>query len=149
MAKHKMKRLGIAIDMTAMVDVAFLLLTFFMLTTQFREPEKVPVELPSSNADVRLPGSNILMLTVARDGNVYVRADGAKGSGAPGSDQEVPIRISDLETALVQLRSANPRLRTVIKADQNTPFGPIEDVMAALKDARITRFALITNLENS
>ena len=148
MAKHKIKRLGIAIDMTAMVDVAFLLLTFFMLTTQFREPEKVPVELPSSNADVRLPGSNILMLTVAKDGNIYIRADGARDSGAPGAIEEAAIRLPDLEQALVQLRSANPRLRTVIKADQNTPFGPIEDVMAALKDARITRFALITNLES-
>ena len=44
----KMRRIGIAIDMTPMVDVAFLLLIFFMLTTQFKPPEKDKITLPES-----------------------------------------------------------------------------------------------------
>ena len=55
MAKHKMKRVGIAIDMTPLVDVAFLLLTFFMMTTQFKPPEAVEIKLPTSHATVKLP----------------------------------------------------------------------------------------------
>ncbi len=41
MSRIKSKRIGFRIDMTPMVDVAFLLLTFFMLTTKFRPPEVV------------------------------------------------------------------------------------------------------------
>jgi biopolymer transport protein ExbD len=47
----------------------------------------------------------------------------------------------------MQLRSANPSVRSVIKADRGVDYGPIEDVMTALKEARITRFSLITDLE--
>jgi biopolymer transport protein ExbD len=134
-----MRRTGLRIDMTAMVDVAFLLLTFFMLTTQFKPPEAIAIELPSSHAEFKLPASDILMVTVGRNGELFV------GTEVPGSDQ--PVDSTDLLDVLVQIRSANPSVRTAIKADQGVPFGPIEDVMEALKEARITRFALITNLE--
>ena len=147
MAKHKMKRVGISMDMTAMVDVAFLLLTFFMLTTQFRQPEVVPIELPSSHAEVKLPTSNIMMISVSKTGDVYIGADGANDTDVPGANGDVQIQPSDLKDVLVQLRSANTRLRSVIKADAGAPYGTIEDVMTALKDARITRFSLITSLE--
>jgi len=137
----KMKRRGPSLDMTAMVDVAFLLLTFFMLTTQFKAPEPVPIVLPSSNTQIKLPATDILMVTVAEDGGVYV--------GEEGQDDPRRIQMSDLDDALIQLRSANPNLRTVIKADRNVEYGPIEDVMAALKTARVSKFSLITDLEGA
>jgi len=49
MAAKKMKRIGVKIDMTPMVDVAFLLLIFFMSTSQFDPPQKVPIVLPDSH----------------------------------------------------------------------------------------------------
>lgn len=137
----KMKRRGPTLDMTAMVDVAFLLLTFFMLTAQFREPEPIPIVLPSSNTQIKLPASNILMITVAEDARVLI--------GEEGHGDAVAVRMDDLTSALVQLRTANPNLRTVIKADRNADYGPIEDVMQAMKDASISRFSLITDLEGA
>ena len=137
----KMKRRGPTLDMTAMVDVAFLLLTFFMLTAQFREPEPIPIVLPSSNTQIKLPASNILMITVSEAEQVFV--------GEEGQADAVAVRMEDLTSALVQLRTANPNLRTVIKADRNVEYGPIEDVMKAMKDASISRFSLITDLEGA
>ena len=137
----KMKRRGPTLDMTAMVDVAFLLLTFFMLTAQFREPEPIPIVLPSSNTLIKLPASNILMITVSEAEQVFV--------GEEGQADAVAVRMEDLTSALVQLRTANPNLRTVIKADRNVEYGPIEDVMKAMKDASISRFSLITDLEGA
>jgi biopolymer transport protein ExbD len=137
---HKaMRRTGLRIDMTAMVDVAFLLLTFFMLTTQFKPPEVIPIELPSSHAEFKLPASDILMITVGRGGEIFV------GTEIPGSD--VAVDTTDLTDVLVQIRSQNPSVRTAIKADYGVSYGPIQDVMEKLKEARITRFSLITNLE--
>ena len=60
----KMRRIGIAIDMTPMVDVAFLLLIFFMCTTQFDPPEKDKITLPESNSEAKAPESNIITLNV-------------------------------------------------------------------------------------
>ena len=137
----KMKRRGPSLDMTAMVDVAFLLLTFFMLTAQFREPEPIPIVLPSSNTQIKLPASNILMITVSEASQVFI--------GEEGQGEAQAVRMDDLSSALVQLRSANPNLRTVIKADRNVDYGPIEDVMQAMKDASISRFSLITDLEGA
>ena len=53
-------RLGIRMDMTPMVDVAFLLLIFFMSTTQFKPPEVVAVNLPGSTAQVRVPETSTI-----------------------------------------------------------------------------------------
>ena len=68
MPKIKMKRQSIVNDMTAMCDVAFLLLTFFILTTKFRPNEAVQVDIPASTAQIPLPESNILMITVGKVG---------------------------------------------------------------------------------
>ena len=58
--------------MTPMVDVAFLLLTFFMLTTKFRPPEVVKIDLPSSHSEVKLPESDILTVTVSGDNTFFM-----------------------------------------------------------------------------
>jgi biopolymer transport protein ExbD len=69
MPKIKMKRQSIRMDMTAMCDVAFLLLTFFILTTKFRPNEAVQVDIPASTAQIPLPASDILMITVGKVGD--------------------------------------------------------------------------------
>ena len=62
--------------MTAMCDVAFLLLTFFMLTTKFKPDEPVIVDTPSSIAEIKLPETDILQITIDRDSKVYFGIDG-------------------------------------------------------------------------
>ena len=69
MPKVKMKRQSIRMDMTAMCDVAFLLLTFFILTTKFRPNEAVQVDIPASTAQIPLPAKDILMIAVGKVGD--------------------------------------------------------------------------------
>lgn len=69
MPKIKMKRQNIRMDMTAMCDVAFLLLTFFILTTKFRPNEPIQVEIPASTAQIPLPEKDILLISVGKVGN--------------------------------------------------------------------------------
>lgn len=78
MPKIKMKRKASFIDMTAMTDVAFLLLTFFMLTAKFRTAEPVAVDLPSSRSELKLPESNVMILSVDREGRVFFNVDNQK-----------------------------------------------------------------------
>ncbi|MGA9637423.1 ExbD/TolR family protein [Flavobacterium sp.] len=67
MAKIKMKKKSTSTDMTAMCDVAFLLLTFFILTATSKLPEALPVDTPSSTEQTKLPDSDLVTLTVGDD----------------------------------------------------------------------------------
>lgn len=78
MPKIKMKRKASFIDMTAMTDVAFLLLTFFMLTAKFRTAEPVAVDLPSSRSELKLPESNVMIISVDREGRAFFNVDNQK-----------------------------------------------------------------------
>ena len=64
MAKGKMKKKSMAVDMTAMCDVSFLLLTFFVLTSTSKLPEPLPVDTPSSTVQTKLPESNLATVTL-------------------------------------------------------------------------------------
>ena len=76
MAKFKIPRKSTNIDMTAMCDVAFLLLTFFMLTTKFKPDEPVIVDTPSSISEIKLPETDILQITIDKEGHVFFGIDG-------------------------------------------------------------------------
>jgi biopolymer transport protein ExbD len=76
MGKVKVHRSSPSLDMTPMVDLAFLLVTFFMLTTKFAPEEPVAVDMPSSTSEIRLPDTDILTITVAQDGAVFFNMDG-------------------------------------------------------------------------
>ena len=71
MAKVKMSKKATAVDMTAMCDVAFLLLTFFILTATAKQPEIVPVETPASTVQVKLPDTDLAIITIADEGKVF------------------------------------------------------------------------------
>jgi biopolymer transport protein ExbD len=70
MAKVKMTKKMTAIDMTAMCDVAFLLLTFFILTATAKQPEPFPVDTPSSTVQTKLPDTDLATITVGK-GKVF------------------------------------------------------------------------------
>lgn len=75
MPKHKMPRKSTNVDMTAMCDVAFLLLTFFMLATKFKPDEPVTVVTPNSISEIPLPDADIMMITVDPKGRIFFSVD--------------------------------------------------------------------------
>jgi len=77
MPKVKPHRKAPSIDMTAMCDVAFLLLTFFMLTAKAKPLEIVQVDTPSSISETKLPDVGTLTILVGNDGKVYLDMAGS------------------------------------------------------------------------
>ncbi|MCB0528932.1 MAG: biopolymer transporter ExbD [Lewinellaceae bacterium] len=77
MPKHKPKRGAPTIDMTAMTDVAFLLLTFFMLTAKMKPQENVVIDTPSSISETKLPDAGTLTILVGPDGRIFLDMAGS------------------------------------------------------------------------
>ncbi|PQA58530.1 MULTISPECIES: ExbD/TolR family protein [Siphonobacter] len=75
MAKVKVKRHGVSMDMTAMCDVAFLLLTFFILTAKMRPQEAVQVTTPNSVAQEPLAAIDVITVLVSADGKIFMGVD--------------------------------------------------------------------------
>jgi biopolymer transport protein ExbD len=76
MPKVKPHRSTPSLDMTPMVDLAFLLVTFFMLTTKFAPEEPVMVDMPKSHSPIILPDTSMLLITVSKDNKIFFNLDG-------------------------------------------------------------------------
>lgn len=128
MAKVKMKKKSTSIDMTAMCDVAFLLLTFFILTATAKVPEPLPVDTPSSTVQTKLPDTDLAMLTVGKsDGREQVFF-GVKG-------KEVRIATLDYMAQMYKMEFTDAEKQQFSLIDE---FGvPITDLkrILAMKSA--------------
>ncbi len=148
----KKKRVAIRIDMTPLVDVAFLLLTFFMLTTTFKPPEDVEVVIPTSHSEIKLPENNTMLVYIDKTGAIFMGFDSQttmeKMFGTAFKyKQASPVKKEMLAETLMKARISNPKLRTIVKADAVVEYGVIEEVMDILDKVKITRFNMVTNFE--
>lgn len=131
--KKAKKRINIRIDMTPMVDVAFLLLTFFMLTTVFRKPQTLEINLPPKDVDVKIAESNLMTLRVDENLNIYWNM---------GIEVPQKIKFDDLRKFLQEKAKENPKLVVLIKIDRKAKYHAMIDIIDELNLANLTRFSL-------
>ena len=140
----KKRRIGISIDMTPMVDVAFLLLIFFMTTTQMKPPETEKITLPESNSEAKSPESDIITIAVTKESMVKVSwRQAGKEVIRTVQPQDVPAEMTQV---LSTARSANPAARMIVKMDKDAQYGVMADLMPALQQAKAPRFNVQTEL---
>jgi biopolymer transport protein ExbD len=140
MPAKKMRRIGVKIDMTPMVDVAFLLLIFFMSTSQFDPPQKVPITIPDSHSNLKVPESDVMTIGVGKNNEILYQI---------GKNPQEFTDIANLETIVSEQRRRNPRLRVAIKADKVSDYGTMEDIMAVMQKTNTITFSLVTELVTS
>jgi biopolymer transport protein ExbD len=137
MPAKKMKRIGVKIDMTPMVDVAFLLLIFFMSTSQFDPPQKVQIQIPESHSNLKVPESDVMVLSISKDNQLLYQI---------GKNPQEETDLANLEQLVTDQRRRNPRTRVAIRADKDSEYGTMEDVMAIMQKTNTITFSLVTEL---
>ena len=132
--KKKTKRVGIRVDMTPMVDVAFLLLTFFMLTTVFRKPQTMEINLPpDEKTQIEVAESNLMTVRVAEDGLIWWNM---------GTEALKKTTFKDVQALFQERNRSNPRLITLVKVDRKGKYSMMVNIMDELNLANVTRFTL-------
>jgi biopolymer transport protein ExbD len=131
--RKRIRRVGIRIDMTPLVDIAFLLLTFFMLTTSMSRPQTMEINLPPEDVKVEIAESNLLTLRVNEKGLIF---------WSIGIEAPKKIEFKDLRDFLKEQAAAKPKLVTLVKVDRLGRYDMMVNLMDELNLASITRFSL-------
>jgi Biopolymer transport protein len=134
--KKKKKRAGVRIDMTPMVDVALLLLTFFMLTTVFNKPQTMELNLPpDKEVIVEVAASTLLIVRVAPNMEIYWNM-----GNEPTALKKVALK--EFRPLLVERLRGIPKLITLVQIDREAKYNDMVDIIDELNLANITRFSI-------
>jgi biopolymer transport protein ExbD len=144
--KKRSKKSSTKIDMTPMVDLAFLLLTFFMLTTTFAKPQimdiTMPVKDPNENVETPVKASNALTILLGEKDQVYYY----QGLLAEGEAEPELIKADysskGIRQVLLRLRS-NPDLVVMIKPHEESRYNNVVDILDEMAITDIRKYAIV------
>ena len=119
--KRAKRRIGIRIDMTPMVDIAFLLLIFYMVTTVFSAPQAMEISLPpDKDTTVPIAESKLLTILVDEDGNLYWNM---------ARETPQPLEFDSLRALLLSKNEEQKKVVTVVAIARAARFTRMVDVI--------------------
>lgn len=136
--RKQSRRIGVRLDMTPLVDVAFLLLTFFMLTTTFSLPQVMEINLPPGETKSEVTEGSLMLIRVLEDGRIY---------WSLGTETPRLIDRADLRGFLLERANANPNLILLVKVDRKSKYANMVYIIDELHLAQISRFSLAPLLD--
>lgn len=118
----------LSVNITSMIDVIFMLLIFFMVSTQFKKTS-LPLELPETEETVTEEESSATkVLAVSGEG---IELDGS------------PVSIEELEPRLSELYKANPDVAISLECEKSLPFEKVVQVLSKVQNAGISRIGIV------
>lgn len=131
--RRKKRRVGIHIDMTPMVDIAFLLLIFFMVTTVFRTPQALEINLPpDQESQIEVAESKVIQLRMLGDGRLYWKQ---------GASAFTRAEVTSLKDVLAPY-AGRTEMIVVVAIDRESPFDYMVQALDHLHAAKLTRFSV-------
>ena len=124
------------INITSLIDVLFLLLTFFLVTTTFIEQSALKVELPSMQNSDRVQQEKRFILNVSQDGRMVYNGEEIDTESLKG---KLADSASDVD--------ASGGL--ILRADQGLPYGDVMSVLDLIKGSGVKRFVIATDEQGS
>lgn len=125
MSKYKKSRESAKLDLTPLIDVVFLLIIFFMVTTTFNNFGSVQIDLPSSTIQ-QTDKTKSIEIIIDKDGNYHVSEDG----------KITQIQFSEIDSYLKTAKEAT------VSADKNLKYQVIMDVITKIKENGVDNLGL-------
>lgn len=123
----------VEVNLTPLIDVVFLLLIFFMVTTTFDRHAKLKVSLPESSAKITQQQSDPLVLSIDAKGNYFIN-----------DRQVVNQSLDTLKRALQKVIGDNTDMALVLRADANTPHKAVVRAMDAASQLGLSKLSIAT-----
>jgi len=120
-----------SINITSLIDVLFLLLTFFLVTTSFIEQSALKVELPSMQHSEQTEREKRFVLNLSADGRMNYN----------GRETDTEALRRELGEAVVEINASGG---LVLRADRSLDYGDVVTVLDLIRGAGIKRFAIAT-----
>lgn len=117
------------INVTPMLDLAYVLLVIFIIMTT-ASVQGIKVNLPKASNTPSLAKPQTKAVTITEDGRIFLDA--------------YPVSLAELETRLAQLKAANPSLPVVVKGDARVQYEKVIDVLDLMGRLEITQLGLVT-----
>lgn len=133
--RHNLSTLS-EINITPLLDLAFVLLIIFMITTPLLE-NSVNLIIPSSGAAASAPVTPGQVQTISIDRREALRLN------------DKPVTSADLPARLAELKRANPEVAIVIRPDRDLPVQKLVSLMDALQRAQISKVGIATKVETN
>lgn len=124
------KRQGPTIILVSLIDVLIVVLIFLIVTTTFKQQPSIKLALPESRQPKSGAADNALIVTVPKQGPLYLRTE--------------PVTFEALQEKLIEAVRLNPQTTLAIRADTDTPVGELVRVMDAAKAANIKVASVFT-----
>ena len=131
---RRIRRVELHVDMTPMVDVAMLLLTFFMLTAVFNKPQAMEINMPASHGPFPVAQNKLITLFVDRHSRIYTQHG--------DSDDILPLSLNQLGFELSDLKKRKPDIIALIKIDRRARYERMVDLLDELNCLLIDRFSI-------
>ncbi|ACV26789.1 ExbD/TolR family protein [Kangiella koreensis] len=131
------KKEELQLNLTPLIDVVFLLLIFFMISTSFKKETKITLDLPEANGEMaeKLPES--IEISINKDGEVFVNGEGL-----------INRQLATIKDAIKQVAS-DPATPLVINADAQAPYQAVVSVMDAAGQVGFNNLTLATQQPKS
>jgi biopolymer transport protein ExbD len=117
------------INITPMLDLAYVLLVIFIIMTT-ATVQGIKVNLPKASATPSLAKPQTKSITITQDGTIYL--------------DTYPVTMADLEARLQGFKAANPELPVVVKADGTVAYQRVVDILDLMGRLEITELGLVT-----
>jgi biopolymer transport protein ExbD len=139
--KVRVKKSSTKIDMTPMVDLAFLLLTFFILTTTFNKPKTMEVNMPDKVIDekeqTKINEKDILNLVLSENDKIYWYI------GLTPPVTQTNYSSSGVRKLLLEQNRANPKLMVLIKPEDKSRYENMVNILDEMDITKTKRYAIV------
>ena len=128
--RPRQKRSDLLVDLTPMIDVVFLMLIFFMVSTSFTADNSIKLDLPQSKAQAANKEEKQVVISIKADGQLYV--------------QDERVKDADLRRRILNITKGDPNMRVVIRADADAKHKRLVYALDTIRELGMGKVGIAT-----